>query len=136
MSAHPAPSATRSIRAETAGSSGLALDPNQSGKAGGEVEASIPFMDMAPSALDEGSAGELGPILPRRYDGRHPAALSARLITSGWLRKKHRESCGEGGINWQTAGPLEKAAAVRLLECCTQPFMAYMTLSKRALRRA
>ena len=42
MSAHPAPRATRSIRAETAGSSGLALGPNQRGKAGGEVEASIP----------------------------------------------------------------------------------------------
>jgi hypothetical protein len=47
MSAHPAPRATRSIRAETAGSSGLALGPNQLGKAGGEVEASIPVMAMA-----------------------------------------------------------------------------------------
>src|SRR3712207_9476230 len=46
MSAHPAPRATRSIRAETAGSSGLALGPNQRGKAGGEVEASIPVMAM------------------------------------------------------------------------------------------
>ena len=40
MSAHPAPPATRSIRAETAGSSGLALGPNQRGKAAGELEAS------------------------------------------------------------------------------------------------
>ena len=47
MSAHPAPRATRSIRAETAGSSGLALGPNQRGKGGGEVEASIPVMAMA-----------------------------------------------------------------------------------------
>jgi hypothetical protein len=47
MSAHPAPRATRSIRAETAGSSGLALGPNQRGKAGGEVKASIPVMAMA-----------------------------------------------------------------------------------------
>ena len=47
MSAHPAPRATRAIRAETAGSSGLALGPNQRGKAGGEVEASIPVMAMA-----------------------------------------------------------------------------------------
>src|ERR671935_231829 len=47
MSAHPAPRATRSIRAETAGSSGLALGPNQRGKAGGEVEASIPVMAIA-----------------------------------------------------------------------------------------
>src|SRR5271169_5896652 len=47
MPAHPAPRATRAIRAETAGSSGLALGPNQRGKAGGEVEASIPVMAMA-----------------------------------------------------------------------------------------
>ena len=47
MSAHPAPRATRPIRAETAGSSGLALGPNQRGKGGGEVEASIPVMAMA-----------------------------------------------------------------------------------------
>jgi hypothetical protein len=33
------------------------------------------------SAPEEGSAGEHGAILPRRHDGRHPAALSARLIT-------------------------------------------------------
>src|SRR3954465_2750632 len=59
MSAHPAPRATRSIRAETGGSSGLALGPNQRGKAGGEVEASIPVMAMAhTSAPDEGPAGE------------------------------------------------------------------------------
>ena len=45
--AHPAPRATRSIRAETAGSSGLALGPNQRGKAGGEIEASTPVMAMA-----------------------------------------------------------------------------------------
>jgi hypothetical protein len=47
MSAHPAPRATWSIRAETAGLSGLALGPNQRGKAGGEVEPSIPVMAMA-----------------------------------------------------------------------------------------
>jgi hypothetical protein len=47
MSAHPAPRATRPIRAETAGSSGLTLGPNQRGKGGGEVEASIPVMAMA-----------------------------------------------------------------------------------------
>ena len=47
MSAHPAPRATRSMRAETAGSSGLALGPNQRGKAGGQAEASIPVMAMA-----------------------------------------------------------------------------------------
>src|SRR4051794_18119265 len=44
MSAHPSPRATRAIRAETAGSSGLALGPNPRGKAAGEVEASIPVM--------------------------------------------------------------------------------------------
>src|SRR3954451_14995207 len=47
MSAHPAPRATRAISAETAGSSSLALGPNQRGKAGREVEASIPVMAMA-----------------------------------------------------------------------------------------
>src|SRR5690348_17779713 len=47
MSAHPAPRATRAIRAETAGSSGLARGPNQRGKGGGEAEASIPVMAMA-----------------------------------------------------------------------------------------
>ena len=47
MSAHPAPRAARAIRAETAGSSGLALGPNQRGKGGGEVEASISVMAMA-----------------------------------------------------------------------------------------
>src|SRR4051794_40191494 len=81
MSAHPAPRATRAIRAETAGSSGLALGPNQRGKAGGEVEASIPVMERPTSAPEEGSAGEHGAILPRRYDGRHPRSLSARLMT-------------------------------------------------------
>jgi hypothetical protein len=54
MSAHPAPRATRAIRAETAGSSGLALGPNQRGKGGEEVEASIPVMAMATSAPEEG----------------------------------------------------------------------------------
>jgi hypothetical protein len=47
MSAHPAPRATRLIRAEMAGSSGLALGPNQRGKAGEEVEASISVMAVA-----------------------------------------------------------------------------------------
>jgi hypothetical protein len=91
MSAHPTPRATRAIRAETAGSSGLARGPNQRGKAGGEVEASIPVMAMPTSAPEEGSAGEHGAILQRRHDGRHPAALSARLITivetSSWSVK-------------------------------------------------
>src|SRR4051794_40151092 len=70
MSAHPAPRATRAIRAETAGSSGLALGPNQRGKGGGEVEASIPVMQWPTSASEEGSAGEHGASLPRRYDGQ------------------------------------------------------------------
>src|SRR5581483_8740390 len=47
MSAHPAPRATRAISAETAGSSGLALDPNQRGKAGREVGASLPVTATA-----------------------------------------------------------------------------------------
>src|SRR5205823_13419972 len=79
MSAHPAPGATRSIRAETAGSSSLALGPNQRGKAGGEVEASIPVMAMAhqrtqgkvprrtwpnlaATPLDQGDAGATGRV--------------------------------------------------------------------------
>jgi len=53
MSAHPAPRATRSIRAETAGSSGLALGPNQRGKAGREVEASIPVIRLALTIYDD-----------------------------------------------------------------------------------
>src|SRR5215210_9525008 len=78
MSAHPAPRATRAIRAETAGSSSLALGPNQRGKAGGEVEASTPVMAMAhqrtrgkvprrtwpnlaATPLDKGDAGATGP---------------------------------------------------------------------------
>src|SRR6478609_2265391 len=61
MSAHPAPRATRAIRVETAGSSGLALGPNQRGKAGGEVEASIPVMAMAHQRTGGRVAGE--PIL-------------------------------------------------------------------------
>src|SRR5207247_3534350 len=47
ISAHPAPRATRAIRAETAASSSLALGPSQRGKAGVEAEASIPVMAMA-----------------------------------------------------------------------------------------
>ena len=43
----PGSARTRSITAETAGSSALALGPNQRGKGGGEVEASIPVMPMA-----------------------------------------------------------------------------------------
>src|SRR5215217_4806911 len=79
MTAHPAPRATRAIRAETAGSSSLALGPNQRGKAGGEVEASIPVMAMAhqrtrgkvprrtwpnlaATPLDQGDAGATGRV--------------------------------------------------------------------------
>src|SRR5206468_12677072 len=73
------PRATRAIRAETAGSSSLALRPNQRGKAGGEVEASIPVMAMAhqrtrgkvprrtwpnlaATPLDQGDAGATGRV--------------------------------------------------------------------------
>src|SRR5437763_15047060 len=79
MSAHPAPRATRAIRAETAGSSGLALGPNQRGKAGGEVEASIPVMAMAHSAPHEGPAGE--PILLDAGRSCHACADLGRAIT-------------------------------------------------------
>jgi hypothetical protein len=46
MSTQPASPATRAISAETAGSSALALGPNQRGRAGGKVEASIPVIEM------------------------------------------------------------------------------------------
>lgn len=72
-------------QAETAGSSGLALGPNQRGKGGGEVEASIPVMAMVASAPDEGSAGE--PILLDAgrschacADRRHVANLPQNVI--------------------------------------------------------
>src|SRR3954466_9112454 len=80
MSAHPAPRATRAIRAETAGSSGLALGPNQRGKGGGEVEASIPVMAMAPQRT-RGRVRRRAwrSLAATLYDG--PPALSARLIT-------------------------------------------------------
>src|SRR3954462_4642247 len=64
MSAHPAPRATRAIRAETAGSSGLALGPNQRGKGGEEVEASIPVMAMAHQRTRGCARGRTHP--PRR----------------------------------------------------------------------
>jgi hypothetical protein len=57
MSAHPAPRATPVIRAETAGSSGLALGPNQRGKATGEAEASIPVMAMVYQRIRGRAAG-------------------------------------------------------------------------------
>jgi hypothetical protein len=92
MSAHPAPRATRLIRAETAGSSGVALGPNQRGKAGGEVEASIPVMAMAHQAHPtEGSAGE--PILPdagrschRSAEASPPSRRSGAPIYAGSAR--------------------------------------------------
>src|SRR5438128_12694315 len=79
MSAQPAPRATRAIRAETAGSSSLALGPNQRGKAAGEVEASMRVMAMAhqrtrgkvprrtwpnlaATPLDQGDAGATGRV--------------------------------------------------------------------------
>ena len=85
MSAHPAPRATRAINAETAGSSGLALGPNQRGKGGRETEASIPVMAMAPQAHPmKGSAGEHSEILFRRYGGGTPKSFQlARSSTWG-----------------------------------------------------
>src|SRR5262249_42854944 len=47
MSAHSASRTTRAIRAETAGSSALALGPNQRGNPEGEGEASTPVMATA-----------------------------------------------------------------------------------------
>jgi hypothetical protein len=101
MSAHLAPRATRSIRAETAGSSGLALGPNQRGKAGGEVEASTPVMamahqrtrgkgppaNMAPNLaatpLDRGDAGAtclgLAPYVRRPGVAAHVVSVCVRM---------------------------------------------------------
>src|SRR6478672_11298788 len=79
MSAHSASHATRAIRAETAGSSALALGPNQRGNPEGEVEASTPVMAMAhqrtrgkvfrrtwpnlaATQLDQGDAGATGRV--------------------------------------------------------------------------
>src|SRR3954469_5352885 len=99
MSAHPAPRATRAIRAETAGSSSLALGPNQRGKAGGEVEASIPVMAMAhqrargkvtrrtwpnlaATPLDQGDAGATG--RGSRF------SLARALRTDAWRQRYAR----------------------------------------------
>src|SRR3954467_12809521 len=79
MSAHPAPPATRAIRAETAGSSGLALGPNQRGKGGGEVEGSPAVMAMATGPPDEGSASE--PILLDAGRSCHACAVQGRSRT-------------------------------------------------------
>src|SRR4051812_11215035 len=82
MSAHPAPRATREIRAETAGSSGLALGPNQRGKGGGEVEASTPVMAMAPPAHPrKGPPGE--PILLDAGRSCHACGESSWTIPKG-----------------------------------------------------
>src|SRR5215208_4980538 len=100
MSAHPAPHATRAIRAETAGSSSLALGPNQRGKAGGEVEASIPVMTMAhqrtrgkvprrtwpnlaATPLDQGNAGATGRV-SRFSLGRERLRMSLARVARLW----------------------------------------------------
>src|SRR4051794_31821903 len=82
MSAHPAPRATRSIRAETAGSSGLALDPNQRGKAGGEAEASISGMGIGPPAHPRNRAKAICPEYSRGV-GRILAKVAPTVHPSG-----------------------------------------------------
>src|SRR5579859_7458560 len=85
MSAHPAPRATRAIRAETPGSSGLALGPNQRGKGGGEVEASIPFMAVAHQRTrGRVRPREHGTILPRRPAPPALSALLSRGASAEW----------------------------------------------------
>src|SRR4051812_16971708 len=84
MSAHPTPRATRSISAETARSSELALGPNQRGKAGGEVEASTPVMAMAHQRTRRRSAGE--PILLDAGRSRHARAAWSRTKPAVWDR--------------------------------------------------
>src|SRR5439155_22953372 len=112
MSVHPPPRATRAIRAETAGSSGLARGPNQRGKGGGEVEASIPVIPPGgPYPVDLGgpptgaSAGRepvaSGADVERStptYEDRGPRCLRSRgrrpPIARGRLRRRrvHRRS--------------------------------------------
>src|SRR4051812_4445289 len=108
MSAHPAPRATRSIRVETAGSSGLALGPNQRGKRGGEVEASTPVMAMATSASEMAYAGE--PILLDAGRSCHASASSSAHrsgvgglpsqsgLDRGDVDFRHRHHCVEGAL--------------------------------------
>ncbi len=95
MSAHPAPRATRPIRAETAESSRPALGPNQRGKGGGEVEASIPVMAMAHQRTRGRVCRQAWRNLAARHDGRHPALL-ARLITIVEMRSWSVEPLGTG----------------------------------------
>src|SRR5512133_3984351 len=95
MSAHSASRATRAIRAETAGSSALALGPNQRGNPEGEVEASTPVMAMAhqrtrgkvprrtwpnlaATPLDQGDAGATG-----RVSGRDPPPWTCGRFSFG-----------------------------------------------------
>src|SRR5207253_9903653 len=110
MSAHPAPRAMRSIRAETAGSSGLALGPNQRGKAGGEVEASTPVMANGPPAHPtKGPPGEpilldAGSIVPRMCRSRdaRERARDALAAILRWL---------EGLLGRRLEGGIDRAAA-------------------------
>src|SRR3954469_12896101 len=98
MSAHPAPRATRAIRAETAGSSSLALRPNQRGKAGGEVEASIPVMAIAHqrNCKERGARrGRASDSAPAQRPGR-PCCLRWQKVAKGG--KKNRDGAGESGI--------------------------------------
>src|SRR5215208_4964337 len=100
MSAHSASRATRAIRAETAGSSALALGPNQRGNPEGEVEASTPVMTMAhqrtrgkvprrtwpnlaATPLDQGDAGAKGRV-SRFSFGRERLRMSLARVARRW----------------------------------------------------
>src|SRR5215217_9626441 len=117
MSAHPAPRATRAIRAETAGSSSPALGPNQRGKAGGEVEASIPVIarahqrtrgkvprrtwpNLAATPLDQGDAGATGRVsrFSLALKEVHPGRVQSwGLIPRSAAKSAHlRIRCGAG----------------------------------------
>ena len=113
MSAHPAPRATRSIRAETAGSSGLALGPNQRGKAGGEVDASIPVMAMAHQRT-------------RRRVRRRTHDLARG--------QDEPKSCG-GSESWRSSGSPPSSRSFRRFRHCRRRARLFVFPSAREARR-
>src|SRR4051795_4546441 len=107
MSAHPAPRATRAIRAETAGSSGLALGPNKRGKGGGEVEASIPVMAMA-HRRTRGRVRRAIANTKSDVRGRLPLRRHSGTLAHAWCVSPER--LGGGNRLWRACGRAADAA--------------------------